>query len=103
MARGKWIPRERSFDDLIGQGRLVSQIRKHIKKLGTPKAWMFSGHSGCGKTTIARILALSLNCDHQKKFGNPCRECRHKKSQLEIQEINAGEYSSAEVTRKIVS
>jgi hypothetical protein len=107
MGSRREIPRPHSFDELIGQGRVVGLIRNKVQ-LGHTRAWMFSGDSGCGKTTIAGILALSLQCEHQKKFGNPCRECRrrHKPSRFgwsEIQEINSGQYSTLEATKNIAS
>jgi len=68
--------RPRTLDGLIGQGRMVSRIRGHIDTGRYPKAWLFYGPKGVGKTTTARILALSYQCSHQELFGRPCKACR---------------------------
>lgn len=81
--------RPRTLDALIGQDKTVARIRGHISSGRIPKAWVFSGPTGTGKTTLARILALSLQCQHQKVFGKPCKECRRTKSSFDITEINA--------------
>jgi replication-associated recombination protein RarA len=52
-------------------------------------SWLFCGPTGCGKTTIAKILAMALQCDHQKVFGTPCKECYANKPSFDIYEINA--------------
>lgn len=81
--------RPRTLDQLIGQDKTVARIRGHIASGRIPKAWVFSGPTGTGKTTLARILALSLQCRHQTVFGKPCKECRNNKSSFDITEINA--------------
>lgn len=68
---------------------MVAQIRGHIKAGRSIGGWLFCGPTGTGKTSIARILALSLQCTHQKEFGNPCDACREIKSSFDIYEINA--------------
>lgn len=68
--------RPKSFDELIGQPKLVDRIRRHIQSGRIPEAWLLTGPTGTGKTTVARILSVSLQCTHQTVFGNPCKECR---------------------------
>lgn len=80
--------RPRTFDGLVGQHKTVQSIRNRWEKKRMPKAWIFFGPLGCGKTTIARILALSLQCKHQQKFGVPCEECRRLKSRFLISELS---------------
>src|SRR6185503_10000650 len=65
-----------------------------------PRAWMFIGQSGSGKTTIARILATSLNCTHNE-FGDPCSLCLKNSSKFQIHEINAGDISGVDDIREI--
>lgn len=95
--------RPKTFDDLIGQEDVVEKIREHIKSGRVPSAWLLSGASGVGKTTIARILALSLQCSHQKVFGHPCKDCRKDKSQFDIIEINTAEASGVDETESVIS
>ena len=54
--------RPQVFDDLIGQDVVVETISNSIKSNKTPNAYLFTGIRGVGKTTIARIVAKSLNC-----------------------------------------
>lgn len=68
--------RPKTLDGLIGQERVARAIRGHIDTGRFPKAWLFYGPKGTGKTTCARIVALSYQCDHQKLWGRPCKECR---------------------------
>ena len=83
--------RPKSFDELIGQPKLVDRIRRHIQSGRIPEAWLLCGPSGTGKTTTARILGLSLQCTHQQVFGTPCKECRARLKSYDIYEINAAE------------
>jgi len=54
--------RPQTFDDLIGQDVVVETISNSIKANKVPNAYLFTGIRGIGKTTIARIVAKSLNC-----------------------------------------
>ena len=82
-----------TFDDMVGAKKLVHRIRKCVKSDKVPKAWMFSGETGAGKTTIARIMAIAFQCKHQKVFGHPCRHCRKHSSEFDITEINCAKYT----------
>ena len=64
--------RPQSFDDLIGQDIVSETIKNSIKSDKVPNAYLFTGIRGVGKTTIARILAKSLNC--MNGLENLCKD-----------------------------
>jgi DNA polymerase-3 subunit gamma/tau len=86
---------------LIGQRNLVRAIRNQVAKR-MPQAWLFHGPSGTGKTTLARIVALSYQCQQQKQWGQPCDECWKNWDSLAIHEINASEVNKVEDMREVV-
>jgi DNA polymerase III gamma/tau subunit len=57
---------------------------------------LFSGQSGSGKTTIARILALAFQCKHVE-FGSYCRQCYRNRRSFDILEINAADLGIDEI------
>jgi DNA polymerase-3 subunit gamma/tau len=65
-----------------------------------PRAWMFSGITGTGKTTIARIIAKSLQCTHSNVFGEPCKACRASTS-FDIAEVNAAELNGVDAIKEL--
>ena len=70
--------RPQVFKDLIGQNIIVETIEKSISQNKIPNAFLFTGIRGVGKTTIARILAKSLNCENSEKndcLKNKCKNC----------------------------
>ena len=52
--------RPKSFKEMIGNKHVVDAVKSLIRKKAAPHSWMFTGNSGCGKTTIARIVAKEL-------------------------------------------
>jgi hypothetical protein len=95
--------RPQSFDELVGQRHMVKLIRARIASGRMPAAFMFVGGSGNGKTTVARILALSLQCQHQQEFGQPCEDCCKHKSKFDIVEINAADASTKDETAQAIA
>ena len=72
--------RPQTFADLIGQNVVAETILNSIEANKVPNAYLFTGIRGIGKTTIARIVAKSLNCSNE--IGKICKEnlCENCKS-----------------------
>ncbi|MEP7044444.1 MAG: DNA polymerase III subunit gamma/tau [Dokdonella sp.] len=68
----KWRPRR--FSELVGQEHVVRALTHALDSGRLHHAFLFTGTRGVGKTTIARIFAKSLNCQHGPT-SNPCGEC----------------------------
>ena len=64
-----------SLAEVIGQEHVTEPLARALESGRTHHAYLFSGPRGCGKTSTARILARSLNCE-QGPTANPCGECR---------------------------
>lgn len=63
-----------TFDDVIGQDPVVAVLKAIVAKERYESAYMFSGPSGDGKTTLGRILAMAMLCK-ARVGGNPCCTC----------------------------
>ncbi|QCI22312.1 DNA polymerase III subunit gamma/tau [Buchnera aphidicola] len=68
----KWRPQ--SFDSIIGQTHVVSALCNEFSSGRIHHSWLLSGTRGIGKTTIARLIAKSLNCE-QGITSYPCKKC----------------------------
>ena len=68
----KWRPK--TFADLVGQEHVVKALQNALDKGRLHHAYLLTGTRGVGKTTIARILAKSLNCENPA-HGEPCGRC----------------------------
>lgn len=79
----KWRPK--TFADLVGQEHVVKALRNALDEGRLHHAYLLTGTRGVGKTTIARILAKSLNCGHAE-HGEPCGVCES------CTQIDAGRY-----------
>ncbi|OSI14849.1 DNA polymerase III subunit gamma/tau [Neisseria dumasiana] len=79
----KWRPK--TFADLVGQEHVVKALRNALDKGRLHHAYLLTGTRGVGKTTIARILAKSLNCENAN-HGEPCGVCQS------CTQIDAGRY-----------
>jgi DNA polymerase III subunit gamma/tau len=68
--------RPQKFSEVIGQEHVTRTLKNAIEQGRTAHGYIFSGHRGIGKTTVARILAMALNCrSSQKPVLEPCGVC----------------------------
>jgi DNA polymerase-3 subunit gamma/tau len=68
--------RPQKFSDVIGQEHVTRTLKNAIEQGRTAHGYIFSGHRGIGKTTVARILAMALNCrSSDKPVMEPCGIC----------------------------
>lgn len=93
--------RPKTFSSVIGQAKVLRLLSQLWKKKKFPNALMFHGPSGVGKSTIARIVARSINCTHSR-FGYPCKICRPSKG-FPIYELNASEDTGKDKVKEFVS
>ncbi|QCI21762.1 DNA polymerase III subunit gamma/tau [Buchnera aphidicola (Hyadaphis tataricae)] len=100
----KWRPQ--SFKDVIGQKNIIQAISNELSLGHIHQAWLLSGTRGIGKTTIARLIAKSLNCQINIT-SNPCRKCIVCKEieqglSLDVLEIDAASRTKVEDMREIL-
>ena len=88
----KFRPQE--FDDVKGQDHIVTTLKNQIKADRIGHAYLFCGTRGTGKTTIAKIFAKAVNCEHPVD-GSPCGECPTCKAIAEGRSMNVIEIDAA--------
>jgi DNA polymerase-3 subunit gamma/tau len=64
-----------SFDEVVGQQHVVRTLRNAVEREKVHHAYLFVGSRGTGKTSMAKILARSLNCERGGPTTTPCGEC----------------------------
>jgi len=97
--------RPRTFDDVVGQDHVVRTLRNAIEKDRVHHAYLFVGSRGTGKTSMAKILAASLNCIHGPTV-EPCGECESCRAiagatSLDVIEMDAASNNSVDDIRDL--
>ncbi len=100
----KWRPRD--FSSLVGQSHVVKVLSNGLASGRIHHAFLFTGTRGVGKTTIARILAKSLNC-LEGVSAEPCGVCEHcvaidEGRFVDLLEIDAASRTKVDDTREIL-
>ena len=99
--------RPQSFDDLIGQNVISETITNSIKFDKIPNAYLFTGIRGIGKTTIARIVAKSLNCKNGIENlckDNFCENCEaiSNSNHIDVLEMDAASKTGVDDVRDLI-
>lgn len=93
------------FSDVVGQEVVTRTLMNAIKENRTAHAYLLVGPRGVGKTTLARIFAKALNCEHPEN-GEPCCKCSScvsiaNENNLDVIEIDAASRNSVEDMRNL--
>ncbi len=98
--------RPQTFDDLIGQEVVVETITNSIKADKIPNAYLFTGIRGIGKTTIARIVAKTLNCSNgiENKCKVKCDNCDSiaSSNHIDVLEMDAASKTGVDDVRDLI-
>ena len=99
--------RPQTFDTVVGQGHITTTLKNAIKNKQLAHAFLFCGPRGVGKTTCARILAKTINCENVQSDGEACNECHscisfNEGTSLNIHELDAASNNSVDDIRSLV-
>ena len=99
--------RPQNFSTVVGQAHITTTLKNAIKNNQLAHAFLFCGPRGVGKTTCARILAKTINCENQTKDGEACNTCHScvsfdQGTSLNIHELDAASNNSVDDIRSLV-
>ncbi|MBX2932534.1 MAG: DNA polymerase III subunit gamma/tau [Chitinophagaceae bacterium] len=99
--------RPQTFETVVGQAHITTTLKNAIKNNQLAHAFLFCGPRGVGKTTCARILAKTINCENLQEDGEACNQCANCKSfneggSLNIHELDAASNNSVEGIRTLI-
>ena len=98
--------RPQTFEDVKGQDHIVTTLKNQLKNDRIGHAYLFTGTRGTGKTTVAKILARAVNCQHLVD-GSPCGKCSvcraiNAGSSMNVIEIDAASNNGVNNIREII-
>lgn len=96
----KFRPTE--FEDVKGQDAVVKTLKNQIRTGRISHAYLFCGTRGTGKTTVAKIFAKAVNCEHPVD-GSPCGECEMCKAIAACTSMNVIEIDAASNNGVVIS
>ncbi|WP_242692219.1 DNA polymerase III subunit gamma/tau [Aridibaculum aurantiacum] len=99
--------RPQNFNTVVGQSHITTTLKNAIRNEQLAHAFLFCGPRGVGKTTCARILAKTINCENLQADGEACNTCNSCKSfndgaSLNIHELDAASNNSVDDIRALV-
>lgn len=98
--------RPSTFKSVVGQHALVNTLKNAVKSGRLAHSYLFCGQRGVGKTTMARVFAKAINCEHLTADGEPCNECEscrafNEQRSLNIIELDAASNNSVDDIRQL--
>ncbi len=99
--------RPQTFDTVVGQSHITTTLKNAIRNNQLAHAFLFCGPRGVGKTTCARILAKTINCDNLQPDGEACNKCNscvsfNDGASLNIHELDAASNNSVDDIRALI-
>ena len=99
--------RPQNFSTVVGQAHITTTLKNAIKNSQLAHAFLFCGPRGVGKTTCARILAKTINCENITAAGEACNTCHscvsfNEGTSLNIHELDAASNNSVDDIRSLV-